>query len=47
MGDEGLIICKASGRPAPEITFRRWGSKEELSPGVQQDDDRIILDQTF
>lgn len=47
MGGEGTILCKASGRPAPEITFRRWGSKEELSPGVQQDDDRIILEQSF
>lgn len=44
--EEGALICKATGRPAPEITFRRWGTQEEFVQGVQPDDDRIILEQT-
>lgn len=43
---EGALICKATGRPAPEITFRRWGTQEEFVQGVQPDDDRIVLEQT-
>ncbi|KAG4069565.1 hypothetical protein HA402_006931 [Bradysia odoriphaga] len=43
---EGALICKATGRPAPEITFRRWGSEEEFVTGPQPDDDRIVLEQT-
>lgn len=44
---EAAIICKATGRPAPEITFRRWGSQEELVNGAQPEDDRIVLEQRF
>lgn len=43
---EGALLCKATGRPAPEITFRRWGTQEEFVQGVQPDDDRIVLEQT-
>uniref|UniRef100_A0A1B0GL92 Putative neural cell adhesion molecule l1 n=1 Tax=Lutzomyia longipalpis TaxID=7200 RepID=A0A1B0GL92_LUTLO len=44
---EGQLLCKATGRPPPLITFRRWGSKEELVPGPQPTDDRIVLEQSF
>ncbi|XP_037807700.1 fasciclin-2 isoform X2 [Lucilia sericata] len=44
---EVAITCRAKGRPAPEITFRRWGSEDEYAPGVQVDDDRIVLEQHF
>ncbi|XP_059622214.1 fasciclin-2 isoform X3 [Phlebotomus argentipes] len=44
---EGQLLCKATGRPPPLITFRRWGSKEELVPGPQPNDDRIVLEQSF
>lgn len=43
---EGALICKATGRPAPEITFRRWGTQEEFVQGAQPDDDRIFLEQS-
>ncbi|KAM7350494.1 neural cell adhesion molecule fasciclin 2 isoform 1-T1 [Cochliomyia hominivorax] len=44
---EVALTCRAKGRPAPEITFRRWGSEDEYAPGVQVDDDRIVLEQHF
>ncbi|CAD7087678.1 unnamed protein product [Hermetia illucens] len=42
---EAALTCRATGRPAPEITFRRWGTEEEFVPGPQPDDDRIVLEQ--
>lgn len=39
-----LITCKATGRPAPDITFRRWEEDEEFVPGFQPNDDRVILE---
>lgn len=42
---ESILTCKAKGRPAPSITFRRWGSEEEFRVGQQENDDRIILEQ--
>ncbi|XP_037936021.1 fasciclin-2 isoform X6 [Teleopsis dalmanni] len=44
---EVAITCRSKGRPAPAITFRRWGSEEEYAPGTQVDDERIILEQHF
>ncbi|XP_030382113.1 fasciclin-2 isoform X2 [Scaptodrosophila lebanonensis] len=44
---EVAITCRAKGRPAPAITFRRWGTENEYSAGVQDDDERITLDQFF
>ncbi|EDW25988.1 GL14196 [Drosophila persimilis] len=44
---EIAITCRAKGRPAPAITFRRWGTQEEYSPGVQVDDERIVLERYF
>ncbi|XP_058062459.1 fasciclin-2 isoform X2 [Anopheles bellator] len=41
-----VFVCKAFGRPAPEITFRRYGTVEEYSMGLQASDDRIILEQS-
>ncbi|XP_055380619.1 fasciclin-2 [Condylostylus longicornis] len=46
-GKEIAITCRSKGRPAPEITFKRWGSDEEFVIGPQPDDDRIILEQHF
>ncbi|XP_031633951.1 fasciclin-2-like [Contarinia nasturtii] len=34
--EEAEIICKATGRPPPEITFRRLGSSYEFIPGIQE-----------
>lgn len=47
VGEDRSIICKATGRPPPYITFRRWASQEELVPGVQPNDDRLVLEQYF
>ncbi|XP_049301474.1 fasciclin-2 isoform X2 [Anopheles funestus] len=44
--EEAVFVCKAFGRPAPEITFRRYGTVEEYSIGLQVSDDRIILEQS-
>lgn len=41
---EGAITCRATGRPAPHITFKRYGEDEEFVPGLQQNDDRIQLE---
>lgn len=41
---ESVILCKATGRPAPDITFRRWEEDEEFVPGFQPNDDRVILE---
>lgn len=41
------FTCKAKGRPAPLITFRRWGSKDEFRVGRQENDDRISLEQNI
>ncbi|XP_055603627.1 fasciclin-2 isoform X3 [Uranotaenia lowii] len=41
---EAVLACKAFGRPPPEITFRRFGTTEEYSVGLQVSDDRITLD---
>lgn len=45
--DVSNFTCKAKGRPAPLITFRRWGTTEEFRVGQQENDDRIILEQNF
>lgn len=42
---EAEIICKAKGRPPPEITFRRWGSDEEFVVGPQPGEEDITLEQ--
>lgn len=39
---EAEIICKATGSPPPEITFRRWGSQEEFLVGPQNGDESYI-----
>ncbi|EDX17044.1 fasciclin 2 [Drosophila simulans] len=44
---EIAITCRAKGRPAPAITFRRWGTQEEYTNGQQDDDPRIILEPNF
>ncbi|XP_062138031.1 fasciclin-2 isoform X3 [Drosophila sulfurigaster albostrigata] len=44
-GKEIAITCRARGRPAPAITFRRWGSEEPFVAGFQSDDARISLEQ--
>lgn len=44
---ETRIVCKASGRPPPDITFRRWAQTEEYIVGQQPSDDRVILEQFY
>ncbi|XP_054731043.1 fasciclin-2 isoform X1 [Anastrepha obliqua] len=44
---EIAITCRSKGRPAPAVTFRRWGTEEEYAPGLQADDERISLEQHF
>ncbi|XP_076639509.1 neural cell adhesion molecule fasciclin 2 isoform X2 [Colletes latitarsis] len=40
---QAYIICKAFGRPPPQVTFRKHTSDKEYAEGVQLDDDRITL----
>lgn len=42
-GKEVEITCKAFGRPAPEVVFKKQGAQIEFVKGVQPQDDRIIL----
>lgn len=42
---EAEIVCKATGRPPPEITFRRWGTTEEFIYGPQPGEEDINLEQ--
>lgn len=44
---EGILTCKAKGRPAPHITFRKWGTTHEYRLGHQEEDENIILEQTI
>lgn len=46
VGSDTKIICKASGRPAPKVLFRKWSNSDTFSDGVQPDDRRITLEQT-
>ncbi|XP_061402949.1 fasciclin-2 isoform X3 [Musca vetustissima] len=46
-GKEIALTCRSKGRPAPEITFRRWGSDDEYAAGTQEEDPRVILEQHF
>lgn len=39
---EAEIVCKATGRPPPEITFRRWGSTDEFELGSQGGEQNYI-----
>ncbi|XP_077291454.1 neural cell adhesion molecule fasciclin 2 [Arctopsyche grandis] len=38
------IICKANGRPAPIVSFKKFGTNDYYVVGVQTSDERIILD---
>ncbi|XP_076169272.1 neural cell adhesion molecule fasciclin 2 isoform X2 [Ptiloglossa arizonensis] len=40
---EANIVCKAFGRPPPQITFRKHTSEKPYVKGAQPDDDRIVL----
>ena len=44
MGREVSLTCKASGDPLPEVTFIKEGTLIPYTPGVQNSDDRIIVD---
>ncbi|XP_034489459.1 fasciclin-2 isoform X3 [Drosophila innubila] len=44
-GKEIAITCRAKGRPAPAITFRRWGTEQQYTAGEQINDNRITLEQ--
>lgn len=46
-GKEIAITCRSKGRPAPAISFRRWGTEDEFIPGMQDFDERIVLEQYF
>jgi neural cell adhesion molecule len=37
------IICKAFGRPLPEVTFRKLTADKQYVMGAQPQDDRIIV----
>lgn len=39
------IVCKANGRPPPMVTFRKFGTQKHYTNGMQQEDDRIVLEQ--
>ncbi|XP_029170812.1 fasciclin-2 isoform X2 [Nylanderia fulva] len=42
-GSNTEIMCKAFGRPPPEIAFRKFTSDSVYVLGVQRQDDRIIM----
>ena len=44
MGREVSLTCKASGDPLPEVTFLKEGTLIPYALGVQNSDDRIIVD---
>ncbi|XP_046443457.1 fasciclin-2-like isoform X12 [Daphnia pulex] len=44
MGREVSLTCKASGDPLPEVTFLKEGTLIPYTVGVQNSDDRIIVD---
>ena len=44
MGREASLVCKASGDPLPEVTFVKEGTLIPFSLGIQNYDDRIIVD---
>lgn len=44
MGREVSLTCKASGDPLPEVTFLKEGTLIPYTIGVQNSDDRIIVD---
>ncbi|XP_059352616.1 fasciclin-2-like isoform X2 [Daphnia carinata] len=44
MGREVSLTCKASGDPLPEVTFLKEGTLIPYTLGVQNSDDRIIVD---
>lgn len=44
IGQETQLICKASGRPAPYITFRKLNRQDKFTLGVQPDDARVKLE---
>lgn len=39
------LICKVQGRPAPVVTFKKFGTQDYYTIGQQPDNDRIILEQ--
>lgn len=43
---EANIVCKAFGRPPPQVTFRKLTAEKPYVKGVQPDDDRIALTNT-
>lgn len=45
VGSDTNIICKASGRPAPKVFFRKWSNKDPYTIGIQRNDGRIVLEQ--
>ncbi|KAL3267024.1 hypothetical protein HHI36_011167 [Cryptolaemus montrouzieri] len=45
--NETKIICKASGRPPPIISFQKLSSKTPFTFGQQKLDNRIILEQNI
>ncbi|XP_018331248.1 fasciclin-2 isoform X2 [Agrilus planipennis] len=44
---EAQLICKASGRPAPAVTFRKLSNRQPFQLGIQKEDNRIIVEQRF
>ncbi|XP_053981224.1 fasciclin-2 isoform X2 [Hylaeus volcanicus] len=42
-GKEATIVCKAFGRPPPQVMFRKHTSDKPYAMGLQPDDDRITV----
>ncbi|CAK9816691.1 Fas2 [Anthophora plagiata] len=40
---EATLVCKAFGRPPPQVTFKKQIAEKPYVKGAQLDDDRIIL----
>nr|XP_033320941.1 fasciclin-2 isoform X2 [Megalopta genalis] len=43
-GKKGTIVCKAFGRPPPQVVFKKHTSEKPYVKGSQQDDDTILLE---
>ncbi|XP_017763554.1 PREDICTED: fasciclin-2 isoform X2 [Eufriesea mexicana] len=40
---EASLVCKAFGRPPPQVTFRKLTAEKPYTKGAQLDDDRIVV----
>lgn len=47
IGSQPEIVCKAHGRPAPRVLFRKLSNREPFKIGQQLNDNRITLEEQY